>query len=224
MNIYNENSFHNLNQPPGINPSETNNRFYSSGPNERNLFMQNFSNPNRLQNYVSRQFPRYNPEFSNFNNRNFFMRKMKLNQNQDIEYINHINSMKEKEINTNPTFNDPRFQDYTKNHLSGLFDADYNRPRNSYSYKRPSFKFDKEKQEKMLELNKERYSLKQTIKKLDSKFDEGAISEVDYFRTYKNLQKDFYMIDKKVQSLKENLEDLENIKQRSRDFDNLDFF
>ena len=38
------------------------------------------------------------------------------------------------------------------------------------------------------------------------------------------LQKDFYMIDKKVQSLKENLEDLENTKQRSRDFDNLDFF
>jgi len=224
MNLYNGNSFPNLNQSPVINPPETNNRYYSPGTNEQNLFMQNISNPNRLQNYVSRQFPRYNPEFSSFNNRNFFMRKMKLNQNQDIEYINHINSMKEKEFNTDQAFNEPRFQDYTKNHLTGLFDDDYNRSRNSYSYKRPSFKFDKEKQEKMLELNKERYSLKQTIKKLESKFDEGIISEVDFFKTYKNLQKDFYMIDKKVQSLKENLEDLENIKQRSRDFDNLGFF
>ena len=224
MNLYNGNCFPNLNQSPVIDPPGTNNMFYPPRTDERNLFMQNISNPNRLQNYVSRQFPRYNPDFSSFDNRNYFMRKMKQNQNQDIEYINHINSMKEKDFNTDQAINDPRFQDYTKNHLTDLFDADYNRPRNSYGYKRPSFKFDKEKQEKMLELNKERYSLKQTIKKLDSKFDEGIISEVDYFKTYKNLQKDFYVIDKKVQSLKENLEDLENVKQKSRDFDNVGFF
>ena len=78
---------------------------------------------------------------------------------------------------------------------------------------------DSAKHEKMLELDKERYSLKETLKKLDTKFDQGIISEVDYFRTFKNLQKEIYLIEKKIQSLQNNLEEIEEIKRSSRNFD-----
>ena len=100
-----------------------------------------------------------------------------------------------------------------------MFDPEYIQPDDSYRYKRKLFKIDKEKHKKMLELDKERYSLKETLKKLDAKFDQGIISEVDYFRTFKNLQKEIYLIEKKIQSLQNNLEEIEEIKRSSRNFD-----
>ena len=108
--------------------------------------------------------------------------------------------------------------DYNRNHLTDLFDSEYNHPNNSYRYKRKLFKLDKEKHEKMTELSKERYSLKETLKKLDAKFDQGIISEVDYFKTFKNLQKEIYLIEKKIQNLQENLEEVEELKRSSRSF------
>ena len=76
----------------------------------------------------------------------------------------------------------------------------------------------------MLELEKERYSLKATLKKLETKFDQGSISESDYFRTYRNLNKEIYIIDNKIQSVRQNLEELESIKQNSRNFDKKGFY
>jgi hypothetical protein len=105
-----------------------------------------------------------------------------------------------------------------------LFDSEYIPPNNSYRHKRKLFKLDKEKHKKMLELDKERYSLKETLKKLDTKFDQGIISEVDYFKTFKNLQKEIYLIEKKIQSLQDNLEEIEEIKRSSRNFDKKRFY
>ena len=105
-----------------------------------------------------------------------------------------------------------------------MFDPEYIPQDNSYRYKRKLFKIDKEKHQKMLDLNKDRYSLKETLKKLDAKFDQGIISEVDYFKTFKNLQKEIYVIEKKIQSLQENLEEVEEIKRSSRNFDQKRFY
>ena len=64
----------------------------------------------------------------------------------------------------------------------------------------------------MLNLKKEQYSLRQTLNKLDNKFDQGIISEVDYFRTYKNLQKEIYLIESKINALNAEIKQEESIK------------
>ena len=78
----------------------------------------------------------------------------------------------------------PRFEETTDNHSTP-----------------PQTNKEKSKRKKMSELKQERYGLKETLKKLDETFNQGNLSEVDYFRTYKNLQKQIYSIDKKVNSL-----------------------
>ena len=120
--------------------------------------------------------------------------------------------------------NQAAFQDYNRNHLTDLFDSEYIPPENSYRYKRKLFKIDKEKHKKMLELDKERYSLKETLKKLDAKFDQGIISEVDYFKTFKNLTKEIYLIEKKISDLQENLEEIDSLKRNSQNFDKRRFY
>jgi len=114
--------------------------------------------------------------------------------------------------------------EYNKNHLSELFGSSEPLKKHPYGYKRKLFKLDKEKQEKMLDLEKERYSLKATLKKLETKFDQGSISESDYFRTYRNLNKEIYLIENKIQKLQQSLEELESIKQSSRNIDNKRFY
>ena len=67
-------------------------------------------------------------------------------------------------------------------------------------------------------------SLKATLKKLEKKFDEGSISESEYFKAYRNLNKDVYLIDNKIQKVQQRLEELESLKQNSRTFDNKRFY
>jgi hypothetical protein len=183
--------------------------YQSPNYDKRRFFLQNVYEQNRVQNY--------NPQ----------------RLNSDNELINNLNPYNPNQGgNINNPYNeddyflnkDSMFQDYNRNHLSDLFDSEYNHPNNSYRYKRKLFKLDKEKHEKMTELSKERYSLKETLKKLDAKFDQGIISEVDYFKTFKNLQKEIYLIEKKIQNLQENIEEVEELKRSSRSFDNKRFY
>ena len=99
------------------------------------------------------------------------------------------------------------YNDFSKNHLSELFD--HNEFPNSLNKmpKRYS-KQAREKHKEMSELEKERYGLDETLKALDTKFDQGVISEVDYFRTFKNLQKQIYDIDQKIELLGQEIEDM----------------
>ncbi len=177
---------------------------------KNNFFSQNIYNPNRFQNYNPQNV---NPENLLINNLN----QRILDPNRDIN--NNLYNENNYFLN-----NEVAYQDYNRNHLSDLFDPEYIPQDNSYRYKRKLFKIDKEKHQKMLELNKERYSLKETLKKLDAKFDQGIISEVDYFKTFKNLQKEIYIIEKKIQSFQENLEEVEEIKRSSRNFDHKRFY
>jgi len=178
--------------------------------NRKNFFSQNVYNPNRVQNY--------NPQRINSND--------ELLNNLNPYIPNQVSNLNNNKYNENDYFiyNQGTFEDYNRNHLSELFDSEYFSPHNSYGYKRKLFKLDKEKHKKMLELDKERYSLKETLKKLDTKFDQGIISEVDYFKTFKNLQKEIYLIDKKIQALQDNIEEVEEIKRSSRNFDKKRFY
>jgi len=177
---------------------------------KNSFFSQNMFNPHQFQNY--------DPQRINHEN--------KLINNLNQQFDNSERNFHNKNYNENDYClkNEAMFQDYNRNHLSDLFDADYIPTDNSYRYKRKLFKIDKEKHKKMLELDKERYSLKETLKKLDAKFDQGIISEVDYFKTFKNLQKEIYLIEKKIQSLQVNLEEIEEIKRSSRNFDKKRFY
>ncbi|MHA1987132.1 MAG: hypothetical protein ACW98D_10870 [Promethearchaeota archaeon] len=181
------------------------------------FFQQNIYNPNRYQNYN----PQANNNQSNIeeilqaNERDFLTRNLDQTQRSNQQVPNFINS---------DMYRDISLHEYNKNHLSELFGSSEPLKNHPYGYKRKLFKLDKERQEKMLELEKERYSLKATLKKLETKFDQGSISESDYFRTYRNLNKEIYLIENKIQNLQQNLDELESIKQSSRNIDNKRFY
>ncbi|MEJ2296506.1 MAG: hypothetical protein P8Y23_17285, partial [Candidatus Lokiarchaeota archaeon] len=66
--------------------------------------------------------------------------------------------------------------------------------------------------------------IEQTLSTLDTKFNDGIISEIDYFRTYKNLQKDLYLIDKKIESLDNEIKESESIRKSHRELDRRRYF
>ena len=70
-----------------------------------------------------------------------------------------------------------------------------------------------------LMLQKEKYSLEETLKALDSKFESGNISEIDFFKNFKNLQKEIYIIEKNIEVLEDEMEDEEFLRKRSKEID-----
>ncbi len=202
--------------PQGLNnPINHGNQYQMPPPSQSKFFPQNICDPNRYQNYIPQAINNKNDLLLNADERDLLTRN--LEQAQGI-YPQASN------IGIQNLFNDKSFQEFNKNHLSDLFDLSNSSAQQSYGYKRNLFKLDKEKQKQMLEFEKERYSLKATLKKLETKFDQGSISESDYFRTYRNLNKEIYLIDNKIQNLQQSLEELEIIKQNSRNFDNKRFY
>ena len=116
--------------------------------------------------------------------------------------------MQEVPIGINSLFNeklDPthNFQPFNKNHISDMFHSNSFDPDNTY--------YNDDKHQKLMNLKRDHFGLKETIKKLDSKFDQGIISEVDYFKTFRNLQKEIYLIEKNIETL--NKEEEESIKR-----------
>jgi hypothetical protein len=205
-------------QPYGFinNYREPINQYQGPPLDESKFFIQNLYNSNRYQNYDPHNMNQNN--LLHQNDDPLLSRIMGNNQNSYDSYPNTSDS------HILPERNNPMFQEYNKNHLSELFNHNQPLEQHSYRQKRELFKLDREKNEKLLELEKERYSLKATLKKLETKFDQGSISESDYFRTFRNLNKEIYLIDNKIQSLQQKLEELESLKQSSRSFDNKGFY
>jgi hypothetical protein len=191
------------------------NQYHTYPRNESKFFQQNIYNPSRYQNYNPHAITNNFEELLQFDERDVLTRNLNQPQRYSSQVPNAI---------SHDMFGDKPFQEFNKNHLSELFNLSDSLTQQPYGYKRKLFKLDKEKQEKMLELQKERYSLKATLKKLESKFDQGSLSESDYFRTYRNLNKEFYLTNNKIQNLEQKLEELESIKQSSRNFDNKGFY
>ena len=196
-----------------INPM---NQYQGPNINQSKFFPQNFINPNRFQNYNPQNINPNYEEFIDVEERDVLARGLEQAQGFNPQYPNQINPNVLNEKST--------FQDFNNNHLSDLFNSNNSLTQQSYRHKRKLFKLDREKNEKMLELEKDRYSLKATLKKLETKFDQGSISESDYFRTYRNLNKEIYLIDNKIQNLQQSLEELESLKQNNRNFDNKRFY
>ncbi|MHA2124918.1 MAG: B-box zinc finger protein [Promethearchaeota archaeon] len=188
------------------------------GPNQREskFFIQNLFNPNRYQNYNPyKTNPPYEDNFNSGEESIPF---------RDLEQFPRTNEQLLNQPNTDILGDKHIFQEYNRNHLSDLFTPNNSIAQRPYGYKKKLFKLDREKHEKMLELQKERYSLKATLKKLETKFDQGSISESDYFRTFRNLSKEIYLIENKISELQQKLEELDSLKQNSREFDNKGFY
>ncbi|MFX1326265.1 MAG: hypothetical protein ACFE8N_15045, partial [Promethearchaeota archaeon] len=177
------------------------NQYQGQAFNRSKFFPQNLYNPNRFQNYDPLKANSGFENLLDIDERDILVRNLEQSSRMT-----------------------PIYEEYNRNHLSELFNPNNNLNQQSYGRKRKLFKLDKEKHERMLELEKERYSLKATLKKLETKFDQGSISESDYFRTFRNLNKEIYLIDNKIDSLRQSLEELESLKQSSRNFDNKRFY
>jgi hypothetical protein len=223
--LQNQNPQH-LQYPPHVAPnqlSQGSNNYFNSinqyqNPNSppSKFFPQNFINPNRFQNYNPQEnTPNYR-EFLDTNQRGLLRGDMKYSQGYNAQFPNQIGPNTQSEYYNSQEFN--------RNHLSELFNPNEPLIHQSYKHKRKLFKLDREKQEKMLELERDRYSLKATLKKLEKKFDDGSISESEYFKAYRNLNKEVYLIENKIQKLQQRLEELESLKQNSRSFDNKGFY
>lgn len=203
-------------------------QYLASNQDVNEYFIQDLHNPNRFQNYRPQRASLYNDEFSDFGHKNLLMRKLGQAQKFNLPTPDHPNFINPEFYNTASTnrYSNPIFDytDYNRNHLSDLFDPENLPTENTYKSNRKIFKLDKEKREKLFDLNKDKYSLKETLKTLDAKFDQGIISEIDYFRTFKNLQKEIYLIENKSESIKEELEEIEAIKKNNRNFDKKRYF
>jgi hypothetical protein len=188
------------------------------------FYAQNNSQPHRYQNYhphhefnlnqhqYQRPYPYDNRQ--DFDERNILMKRLEKMHKFDQEVPPYINQVKNNSVNqfgaqtsTDTSYNNYFYQDFQKNHLSEFFDPNDPSLQNPNIMRKDLNEKSKEEQKRMIELKREQYSLKKTLKELETKFESGVISEVDYFRTFKKLQKDIYSIEKKIESLQERFDD-----------------
>lgn len=95
---------------------------------------------------------------------------------------------------------------FHRNHLSQHFEPKSEVKEAPYPRYRSPFDRDREEEQNDQEINelkKSRFSIKQTLKKLDAKFDRGFLSESDYFRIFNNLQQDLYTIEEQLSEMQE---------------------
>ncbi|MHA1499143.1 MAG: B-box zinc finger protein [Promethearchaeota archaeon] len=180
---------------------------------------QNLYDPNRIQNYERNRFT------TKYNNQRIdpkiHMRKLEKAQRNGLLHSPEVNNSYDIPQSSYSNINEGKhsmYNDYSKIHLSEYFNQENFIP-NDLNTNRKYSKKEKEKLRKLRDSEKEKYSLDETLKALDTKFDQGIISEVDYFRTFKNLQKQIYSIDKNIEDLGQELEEIEDIKGKSREFD-----
>jgi len=186
---------------------------------------QNLYDPNRIQNYERNQFiTKYYNQRIDPNKKKILMRQLEQVQKNGLSQNPEINGafdIHQRDHGLYTNINEGKiglYDDYSKIHLSEYFKQD-DFALNDINTNRKYSKKEKDKLRKLRDLEKEKYSLDETLKALNTKFDQGIISEVDYFRTFKNLQKQIYTIDKNYEDLTQELEEIEDIKEKSREFD-----
>ncbi|MFX1448523.1 MAG: B-box zinc finger protein [Promethearchaeota archaeon] len=196
--------------------------------NQNEFFLQNFYDTNRIQNYEPKQLNRgFSNDISDLDQKNLLMRKLEQLQRYDRSFptqngLYNNNNYFTNSVNYNPNQkvrNIPQFQEYSRNHLSDLFNRDYasNHPSENSNFH--SKKHNKSRRKKMFDYEKEKYSLEETLKALDSKFESGDISEIDYFKNFKNLQKEIYIIGKNIEALEADMEDDDFLGSTVKEFD-----
>ena len=218
------------------NPGELN-PYYNNVPNnappiynQNEFFLQNLIDSNRIQNYKPTSFNNgFGNRVTNAEEKNLLMRKLEqLQRYGRIFPSTPLNNSHIFDVPKNdPGYYEqiekgrrmPQYHDYSKNHLSELFNRDSisNYPNET---SRPySKRHSKSRRKKMFDLQKEKYSLEETLKALDSKFESGNISEIDFFKNFKNLQKEIYIIEKNIEVLDDDMEDEEFLRNSSKEID-----
>ncbi len=193
------------------------------------FYRQNPHTPNRIQNYKSEDFYnpiRDDPSISpNLQEKVSMRRELNKAQNYSGQgkskidaIINELMKLKmalevsqthETENRDFSRSNHRRlFHDYNRNHLSGYFDQD------AEEYGKSSFNSSSNYSKKVSvlyqkaqDLNKERICLTETLRELDTKFNEGMVSGVEYFRNFKELKKEIVSIDEKVDRLEKEIKE-----------------
>ena len=208
--------------------SNTMRQFLPPNYNQNDFFLQNFYDTNRIQNYEPKQFNRgFGNQIPDIDQKNLLMRKLEQLQRYERSFppgngVHNYNDFLSDPANYNlnqKALNIPQYQEYSRNHLSELFNRDYgsNYPSENSSYQ--SKRRSKTRQKKMFNLEKEKFSLEETLKALDSKFESGDISEIDYFKNFKNLQKEIYIIEKNIEALDSGMEDEEFLRDPAKEID-----
>jgi hypothetical protein len=196
--------------------------------NQNEFFMQNLYETGRIQNYDPiRPNSGYKNKFSDAEEKNFLMRKLEQLQRSGAPSSNPLHRNNFDERSYEPAYYQlnervrqmPQYNEYSRNHLSELFNNG-NMSNQPNDLPRPnSKKMNKIRRKKMFELEKEKYSLEETLKTLESKFESGNISEIDFFKNFKNLQKDFYTIDKSIESIDEEMQEEDFLRRNAKKFD-----
>jgi hypothetical protein len=201
--------------------------------NNNQFYLQNLFNPNRFQNYNPDQYVHmYKPREEDFDRKAFLMKQLEKQQRLGP---NDYNSFKNNDgLTRNYPINYPSMHrnyrpnnvhDYNKIHLSKYFDSDGPWEHNEINTENSDFKIDvPDCKEELRNLNREKFSLNETLKKLEDKFDQGIITEVDYFRTFKNLKKEIYQIEKNIEKLEKKIRKDESIRRIGRKFDKRKYF
>ena len=201
--------------------------------NQNEFFLQSFYDTNRIQNYEPKQFNRgFDNVVSDIDQKNLLMRKLEQLQKYERSFptrngIHNYNDFFNDTANYNldrKARNMPQYQEFSRNHLSDLFnrDSSSNHPGESSSFH--SRKQNKTMHKKMFDYEKEKYSLEETLKALDSKFESGDISEIDYFKNFKNLQKEIYIIGKNIEALDSDMEDEELLRGPAKEFNRKSYY
>ncbi|MHA1805653.1 MAG: LIM domain-containing protein, partial [Promethearchaeota archaeon] len=100
----------------------------------------------------------------------------------------------------------PFYQDLRKNHLSEYFTPEYSPKEASSTFVRKFNRSSMEHVKKLHELRKKEYALRETLKELSNKFDQGSLSKQDYFKTYRSLQEEIFSLEDEIITVKEAIE------------------
>ncbi|MBY9006314.1 MAG: B-box zinc finger protein [Candidatus Lokiarchaeota archaeon] len=204
--------------------------------NQDNLKRSNYKNnlyPNRFQNYDPRLFRKDQKQTEiDQEEKNILMKKLiqaqKFGQynpeqrNRIIKDLINKDSIKShsKQGYPDPIKSNP-FSAYNMNHLSELFNSDGFPIDNLSNISDNEFFEMGDKNAKiMMALKTERFSIQETLEDLDKKFDKNRISEKDYYRAFKQHKQELYMINKKIQWLKKNIDEDKKLKEFKRKFEN----
>ncbi|TFG19159.1 MAG: hypothetical protein EU529_16620 [Promethearchaeota archaeon] len=190
-------------------------------PEDHNYY-RNIYNPYMHQNFRPMDNHQYNGRFRDVDERNILMKRLEKVQKFDQQFPPATHGLRgdferSNYRDFNPPFHDNNyhsFNDFHKNHLYDLFNHEEPSIDNILYDDEHLFEFDKKLYNKLVDYKKERFSLKETIKKLDAKFNEGIIDQAMYFKTFKNLQKEVYLIDKKIKSLTNKVKNDKSLRRR----------
>ncbi|MBY9009694.1 MAG: B-box zinc finger protein [Candidatus Lokiarchaeota archaeon] len=203
--------------------------------NQNEFFLQSLIDNNRIQNYKPTSFNNsFGNPITNAEEKILLMRKLEQLQKYGKIFPNappnnsHIfDAMKNDPAYYEPIEKGrymPQYHDFSKNHLSEFFNSDSISNYPNEGSKPYSKKHSKTRRKKMFDLEKEKYSLEETLKALDSKFESGNISEIDFFKNFKNLQKEIYIIEKNIEVLDDNTEDEEFLRNTSKEIDRKKYY